>query len=181
MAICSSLNSILKTNSCEGNNVGGIYTVYIADQLDVSGYTTDINSSASGYTITGMTMIGSVKHNTFQFNRNLGNFKVETTVDLLAGSTYHKATLTLKFLRREASKSRAIQILGEGQRYLSVIIKDAVGTYTYMDFAQVSGGGEDTGTKKEDGNSYDVVITSDMISKPLFINEATVTSVVTVL
>ena len=174
MASCTSLNSILK--GCDINNVGGIYTVYINDQQEISGTTVDI----TGHTVTAITLTGSNKYQTFQFNRNIGNLKIDSTVDLLAGSTVFKATLTLKFLRREATKSRALQVLGEGQRYLSIIVKDAIGNYTYIDYAQLSGGDEDTGTKKEDGSHYNVIFTADLDNRPYFVASGAVATVITI-
>jgi hypothetical protein len=65
------------------------------------------------------------------------------------------------FSRREATKSRALKILGEGQRDLAVIIKDANEKYWYFPNAQLSAVTEGSGTAKADGSSYSVVLLAE--------------------
>jgi hypothetical protein len=116
MANCNTLTSILK--SCD-NNLGGIYNVYINDTDNVTAKTVNL----SAHTVTAIT--ASPDYTTFEFKRNVGNFVVSPKIDLNNGSTYFEVTLTLSFTRREAAKSRALQILGEGNRYLDIIVLDA--------------------------------------------------------
>ena len=73
-----------------------------------------VTASASTHQI--VTATATPKFTTFDFSRNVGSVAIEPTIDLINGSTYYEATLTLVFHRREAAKSRALQILGEGQR-----------------------------------------------------------------
>jgi len=169
---CTTLNSIMK--ACEGNNIGGIYEVYINDQDEISATTV----STTAHTITAITLSGAVKYSTFQFQRNVGNFTVEPTVDLVNGSTVYKATITLQFNRREGTKSRSLMLLGEGQRYLSIIVKNANGTYSYFDFAQLSGGAEESGAIKEDGSRYTVTFSADLDQRPYFVDPAIITSTI---
>ncbi len=162
---CQSLNSIMKTG-CEGNNIGGIYEVYINDQNEISGITID-NAT---HTITGITLSGLVKYSTYQFGRNVGSTVIEPAVDLINGSTVFNATITLQFNRREGSKSRSLMLLSEGQRFLSIIVKNAAGNYSYYDYAQLSGGAEDSGTVKEDGSKYTVTFAASMDQRPYFVD-----------
>lgn len=155
---CNTIESILK--GCDTNS-GGIYEVYINDQDNITG--TTVNTSA--HTITGITTNGTL-YETFQFKRNIGNLVVSPAIDLANGSTYYPATLSLIFHKREASKSRALQILAEGQRYLSIIVKDANGKYWYIDYAQLNGGDEDSGTAKADGSKYTVTFLADLDNRP---------------
>lgn len=168
---CTTINSMLK--SCGGNNIGGIYEVYIHDTDAVGG--TGINVSA--HTISAMT--STTDFSIFQFNRNIGNFTVEPSIDLINGSTFYTATITLQFNRREGSKSRALTILGEGQRYLSIIVKSADGTYTYFDYMQLNGGAEESGTVKADGSKYTVTFVGELETRPYFIDSSVVTTLTT--
>jgi hypothetical protein len=165
---CNTLTSI--TKSCS-NNQGGIYSVYINDTDNVI-----VAASASTWQITSAT--ASPKFTSFEFSRNVGSVTVEPTIDLINGSTFFMATITLVFHRREAAKSRALQILGEGQRYLDIIFLDANGVYWYIDHAQLNGGTEETGTTKADGSKYTVTFVAEMDNRPYEISKTLVTSVI---
>jgi hypothetical protein len=165
---CTTLTSI--TKSCS-NNQGGIFSVYINDTDNVI-----VTASASTYQIT--TATASPKFTSFEFSRNVGSVAIEPTIDLINGSTYYEATLTLVFHRREAAKSRALQILAEGQRYLDIIFLDANGVYWYLDHAQLSGGTEETGTARADGSKYTVTFIAQMENRPYEISKTLVTSVI---
>jgi len=166
---CTTLTSI--TKSCS-NNQGGIFSVYINDTDNVT-----ITASASTYQITGAS--ASPKFTPFEFSRNVGSVAIEPTIDLINGSTYYEATLTLVFHRREAAKSRALQILAEGQRYLDIIFLDANGVYWYLDHAQLSGGTEETGTARADGSKYTVTFIAQMENRPYEISKTLVTNIIT--
>lgn len=168
---CNTISSILK--GCDSNNIGGIYEIYIQDQ-DLVG-TPTVNTTA--HTITALT--ASSDFSIFQFKRNVGELKVDSAIDLLAGSSIHNATVTIKLTRREGTKSRAISILGEGQRFLAIIVKGADGQYTYIDYAQLSVTNESTGVKKEDGTSYELTFVSNMDTLPYFIDSGVVTTLTT--
>lgn len=157
---CTTLTSI--TKGCS-NNQGGIVAVYINEVDNISAVT----SSALTHTITGITgPTAGIKFTSFEFVRNVGSVTIEPTIDLVNGSTYYEATMTLVFHRREASKSRALQILGEGQRYLDIIYLDANGIYWFLDHAQLSGGAEETGTARGDGSKYTVTFVAQMDTRP---------------
>lgn len=155
MANCNSLSSILK--GCDTNS-GGIYEAYIIDQDDVLAYT----ANTSAHTITAMTLDTGTTYSTYQFKRNVGNMVINPAIDLVNGSSFFNHNITLVFHKREASKSRAIQVLGEGQRYLSIIIKDANGKYWYTEYMQLNGGDEETGTAKADGSKVTVTFLGEM-------------------
>lgn len=165
---CTTLTSI--TKSCS-NNQGGIYSVYINDTDNVI-----VAASASTWQITSAT--ASPKFTSFEFNRNVGSVTVDPKIDLINGSTYFEVKVSLVFHRREAAKSRALQILGEGQRYLDIIFLDANGTYWYIDHAQIDGGTEETGTTKADGSKYTVTFMAQMDNRPYEISKTLVTPVI---
>jgi hypothetical protein len=103
----------------------------------------------------------SSNYEAFEFRRNTGNFTEETAVDFANGSSFVTATVSLMFHRREASKSKAIKILSEGQRDLAIIVKDANGKYWYFPFAQLSATAEGSGTAKADGSKYSVTFIAE--------------------
>lgn len=149
---CTTLENIAK--GCDGN-LGGIVAVYINDQANV----TAITETDATWTIDSIT--ASEPYEVFEFRRNTGNYTEESAIDLVNGSSFVTGTLNLMFSRREALVSRAIKILGEGQRDLSVIVKDANGKYWYFPYAQVSATGEGSGTMKADGSKYSVTLIAE--------------------
>lgn len=167
---CNSLINILK--GCDANNIGGIYEVYIVDQDAVTASTVD----TTAHTITALT--STTDFSIFQFKRNVGNFVTEETRDLIAGSNVVKSTVTLQFNRREGSKSRALSILGEGQRYLAMIVKSADGTYTYFKDMQLMSNNEDSGTARADGSKYTVVFTGEDATYPLFVSASVIPALI---
>ena len=114
------------------------------------------------------------EYSKFSFSRNVGNFTTEETRDLLVGSNVVKSTLTIVLNRREGSKSRAISILGEGQRYLSIIVKAANGTYTHFKDMQLMSSAEDSGTAKTDGSKYTLTFSNEEENYPYFVTPAIV-------
>jgi len=166
---CNNLNSILK--SCD-NNQGGIYNIYINDTDNIVSETV----STTAHTITAIS--ASTDFTTFEFKRNVGNVTIEPTIDLINGSTFYTATVSLVFHRREASKSRALTILAEGQRYLNMIFLDANGLYWYIDHAQLNGGTEETGTAKADGSKYTVTFVAEMSTRPYLVTSGIVAALI---
>lgn len=167
---CNSLESILK--GCDSNNVGGIYEIYVIDQDSITA--TTLSTTAHTVTNFGTTEDFEI----FQFKRNVGNFTTEETRDLLVGSNIVKGTITLQFNRREGSKSRALSVLGEGQRYLGVIVKSADGTYTYFKDVQLMSANEDSGTAKADGSKYTVTFTNEEANYPYFVDSAIIADLI---
>lgn len=157
MPICNTLVEILKT--CEPFNSGGIYRLLIND----SSNQTYLAASASTHMITGLTY--STDFVEFEFNRNVGSVLSSTKIDFANGSSYPEVTATLVLARREAAKSRAIQILGEGQRFLDIIYQDANKNWWFIDHAQLATDEEDSGTAKADGSKYTITFRAEMDNK----------------
>jgi hypothetical protein len=85
----------------------------------------------------------------------------EAAIDLVNGSSYYTQTITLMFHRREAAKSKAIKILGEGQRDLALVVGDANGKYWYFPTAQLTAVAEGSGTAKADGSKYSITFVAE--------------------
>jgi hypothetical protein len=150
---CTTLTSILK--SCD-SNIGGIVSILINDQDNVVGPIVDDGN----YLITDF---GTVTEAfvPFEFRRNTGMYTEEAAIDLVNGSSFYTQTVTLIFHRREAAKSKAIKILGEGQRDLALVVGDANGKYWYFPYAQLTAVTEGSGTAKADGSKYSVTFVSE--------------------
>jgi len=150
---CTTLTTILK--GCD-NNMGGITSIYINDMENLGTLTVDTNN----WEVTSFgTLVDEFVE--FEFRRNTGNFTEELANDFINGSQFYTQTITLMFHRREASKSKAIKILGEGQRDLALVVGDANGKFWYFENAQLSAVSEGSGTAKADGSKYSVTFVAE--------------------
>jgi hypothetical protein len=148
---CNELETIIK--SCDNNN-GGIYTAYIGDMDDIA----TITENPATWSITAMTLAALTPALSFHFKRNTSNYTDEVASDLIAGSSFATSTINLVFHRRDADKSKAIKILGEGQRYLYVVVGDANGLFWYFPYMQLTTNAGGSGTGRADGSNYNVTL-----------------------
>ena len=146
---CEALQSIAKT--CD-NNTGGIRTVWICQQENVTTATPD-------WEITSLVLTDPA--NVYAINRNTGNYTEETAIDLINGSSFVTQTITLMFNRRDKDKSEAINVLGSGQQYLAVFIQDANDKYWYFENVQLTATGEGSGTARADGSKYSITLLAE--------------------
>jgi hypothetical protein len=154
---CENLETIVK--SCL-NNSGGIFKVYINQQDNIDGFTLD--SAPNSWTIDSITLIGGGDlYTEFEIRRNTGSYTEDAAIDLVNGSSYVTATISLMFHRRDQTKSQAIKVLGAGQQYLNAIIEDANGKYWYFPYLQLSAVGEGSGTARADGSKYSVTLIAE--------------------
>lgn len=149
---CTTLEDIVK--GCD-NNIGGITAVYVNDMDNITSTTED----DATWTVTAQTV--SARYQTFEFRRNVGNFTEDAAIDLANGSSFITQVINLMLHRREAAKSRALKIAGEGQRDLAIIVKDANAKYWYFPYSQLTAVGEGSGTAKADGSKYSVAFTAE--------------------
>ena len=144
------------------NNLGGIKGLWLWDMVDdklVASSTFDNATYAwTAYDITQGTLTTPIA---FAFNQKGSNYTEETTVSLENGSTFVATTVNLIFSRREALKSKAIKILGEGQRFLGALILDGNGIYWLIENLQLTGTGEGSGTTGGDGSKYSVTLSAE--------------------
>ena len=168
---CNTLTSILK--SCD-NNIGGITSIYINDQDSVD--TTEIIVDTN-WTITDFGTLVT-QFVPFEFRRNTGMFTEEAAIDLVNGSSFVTQTITLIFHRREASKSKAIKILGEGQRDLALVVGDANGKYWYFPKAQLTAVTEGSGTAKADGSKYSVTFVAENENLAFEVNASEIPNII---
>ncbi len=88
---CSTLEEILK--SCD-NNSGGIYTLLINQQDNITGITT--NETGTNWEVTAITH--TAPYVALEFKRNTGSFTEDGTIDLVNGSSYAEALIALILL-----------------------------------------------------------------------------------
>lgn len=151
---CATLEQIIKDCS---NNSGGIYTLLINQQDNISGITTD--ETGTNWEVTAITKTAPFV--ALEFKRNTGSFTEEGAIDLVNGSSYVTQTINLMFHRRDQEKSRAIKVLGAGQQYLTAVVGDANGKYWYFPYLQVSAYGEGSGTTRADGSKYSLTLIAE--------------------
>lgn len=152
---CENLESIVK--SCD-NNSGGIFKVYINQQDNID----DIVVPTGTWEISDINLIvGGDLYTEFEIRRNTGSYTEDAAIDLVNGSSYVTATISLMFHRRDQAKSQAIKVLGAGQQYLNAIIEDANGKYWYFPYLQLSAVGEGSGQNRADGSKYSVTLIAE--------------------
>jgi len=151
---CATLEEILK--DCL-NNSGGIYTLLINQQDNITAITTD--EMSTNWEVTAITH--SAPYVPLEFKRNTGSFTEEGAIDLVNGSSYVTQTINLMFHRRDQEKSRAIKVLGAGQQYLNAVVGDANGKFWYFPFLQVSAYGEGSGVARADGSKYSLTLLAE--------------------
>jgi hypothetical protein len=152
---CEALETIVK--SCD-NNSGGIEKIWINQQDNIDQATVPTGT----WEIDAITLaVGAPEYTPFEIRRNTGSYVEDAAIDLVNGSSYVTATISLMFHRRDQDKSQAIKILGAGQQYLNAIVKDMNGKYWYFPFLQLSAVGEGSGTARADGSKYSVTLVAE--------------------
>lgn len=157
--VCTTLSNIVK--DC-ANNTGGLRNAYIFDMEDITSIAED-NTTWKVTTLDITTDLGvtSVPPTEFEFKRNIASYTEDESAELTSGNNTNTVTLNLVFTRRDALKSRSLKILGEGQRYLGIMVKDANGKYWLIKDAQLSATAEGSGTARADGSKYAVTFIAE--------------------
>jgi hypothetical protein len=173
---CEALETIVK--SCD-NNSGGIEKIWINQQDNIDTFALDATNT---WTVDSITLVaGAPDYTPFEIRRNTGSYVEDAAIDLVNGSSYVTATISLMFHRRDQDKSQAIKILGAGQQYLNAIVKDMNGKYWYFPYLQLSAVGEGSGTTRADGSKYSVTLIAENDFLAYEIESAAVAAVVTAL
>lgn len=149
---CTTLIDVAK--GCD-NNMGGIVRVLINDSANIASKITD--------TVTWevQTIVKTAVYVEFKFGRNVGNYTEDRQNSPENGSYYYQQNIMLKLFKREGSKSKAINIAGEGQRDLDIIVEDANGIFWNFERAQLMTDTGGSGTAKADGSNYEITFTSE--------------------
>jgi hypothetical protein len=139
---------------CDRNS-GGIHQILVGDMTDISTQTTN-NAT---WTITAMTV--ATEPIEIEVKRKVSNYVEDEQNDFVNGSVVVTSTITTMLHRRDADKSRKLNLLGAGQRYLYVICKDANGKYWFFPNVQLQSVGEGSGQERADGSKYAVVFVGE--------------------
>ena len=170
---CEALETIVK--SCD-NNSGGIEKIWINQQDNIDTFALDATNT---WTVDSITLVaGAPDYTPFEIRRNTGSYVEDAAIDLVNGSSYVTATISLMFHRRDQDKSQAIKILGAGQQYLNAIVKDMNGKYWFFPYLQLSAVGEGSGTTRADGSKYSVTLIAENDFLAYEIESAAVAAVV---
>jgi hypothetical protein len=139
------------------DNAGGLREVYLFDTVDLTTLTLDpVTNLVNAITIAG----GTPSIAKFEFLRETASFTDEMAGDFGVGSNIWTTTLNMMFPRRNASKTTAIALLAQGQRYLSGLAKDENGEWHFFYDLQLSAVGEGSGDTKASGSKYSVTLVS---------------------
>jgi hypothetical protein len=149
---CITLEDIV--NDCARNS-GGLANIYVGDMDAIITKTLD----PATHTITTFTATEAPIN--LNIKRKTSNFVEDGAEDFVNGSSVVTTTITAMLHRRAAEKSRALNILTAGQRYLYIIVEDLNGKFWYFDFAQLQTTGEGSGQERADGSKYSVVFVAE--------------------
>ena len=139
---------------CERNS-GGIHQILVGDMTDISTQT----ANNATWIITAMTVANLPIE--IEVKRKVSNYVEDEQNDFVNGSVVVTSTITTMLHRRDADKSRKLNLLGAGQRYLYVICKDANGLYWYFPNVQLQSVGGGSGQERADGSKYAVVFVGE--------------------
>ena len=139
---------------CDRNS-GGIHQILVGDMTDISAQT----ANNATWIITAMTV--ATEPIEIEVKRKVSNYVEDEQNDFVNGSVVVTSTITTMLHRRDADKSRKLNLLGAGQRYLYVICKDANGKYWFFPNVQLQSVGEGSGQERADGSKYAVVFVGE--------------------
>jgi hypothetical protein len=131
------------------NNIGGVNKIYLTDFDNI------ISLSASGGTISTITMASASNFYEFEFNRESAVFTEDLVKDVTAGSALFEQTLEMTIPRRDVNKRNTLALLT--QRDLAVIFRDSNGIFWYPGLEEgmyLSESTSTTGQAKADGSNY---------------------------
>jgi hypothetical protein len=171
MSLCPALEDIL--NGCD-RNTGGLHEIYVGLMDDISAIT-EVESS---WSVTAMTVTSAPI--TIEVKRKTSNYTSEETNDFVNGSNVVTTTVTANLHRRSADKSKALNILSSGQRYLYAFLKDANGLFWYVPYLQLATNGGGSGQERADGSNYTVTLIAEDDHTPYVVDAAIVAAALAV-
>lgn len=154
-------------------SIGGIVEAYIANYDDVSSVTAEEK-------VTAIKMEPGKQFYKYTFRPGTGSMTSTLNADPAAGTNYVSTELLLQFNRMETTKRIEVSALAVGD--LSVIVKDANGTYWYLgkdEPVTASAGTGQTGTARADGNYYQITLTDNAATWPLEVDGSIVEALLT--
>lgn len=156
-------------------NVGGIREIYIANYDEVTTIEVDEVSNM----IKTITMADSAKFKKYAFKKNTSSMTSTLNVDPANGVNFVQTDLTVVFAKQETVKRMEIAKLSLGE--LRVIVLDANGKYWFLgqeEFVSATSGSAETGTNRQDGNRYSIVLTDYSSSYPYEVDPSIVAGLI---
>ena len=156
-------------------NVGGVREVYIANYGDV----TTIELDEVSNMIKTITMADTAKFKKYAFKKNTSSMTSTLNVDPANGVNFVQTDLTVVFAKQETVKRMEIAKLSLGE--LRVIVLDANGKYWFLgqeEFVSATSGTAETGTNRQDGNRYQIVLTDYSSSYPYEVDPTIISGIV---
>ena len=172
MACSQVLNGIAA--DCQ-TNVGGVREIYIANYSDVTTIEVDEVSNM----IDTITMAETAKFKKYAFKKNTSSMTSTLNVDPANGVNFVQTDLTVVFAKQETVKRMEIAKLSLGE--LRVIVKDANGKYWFLgqeEFVSATSGSAETGTNRQDGNKYTIVLSDYSSSYPYEVDPSIIAGIV---
>ena len=168
---CPSLEDIL--SGCE-RNTGGLHEIYVGLMDDISA----ITEAESTWSVTAMTV--TTAPITIEVKRKTSNYSSDEQNDFVNGSNVVTTTVTANLHRRSADKSKALNILSSGQRYLYAYLLDANGVYWYVPYLQLQSNAGGSGQERADGSNYAVTLVAEDDHTPYVVDAAIVAAALAV-
>ena len=156
-------------------NVGGVREIYIANSSDVTTVEVDETSNM----IKTITMADTAKFKKYAFKKNTSSMTSTLNVDPANGVNFVQTDLTVVFAKQETVKRMEIAKLSLGE--LRVIVLDANGKYWFLgqeEFVSATSGTAETGTNRQDGNRYQIVLTDYSSSYPYEVDPTVISGIV---
>ena len=172
MSCVQALNGIAA--DCQ-TNVGGVREIYIANYSDVKTSEGDEVSNM----IDTITMADTAKFKKYAFKKNTSSMTSTLNVDPANGVNFVQTDLTVVFAKQETVKRMEIAKLSLGE--LRVIVLDANGKYWFLgqeEFVSATSGTAETGTNRQDGNRYQIVLTDYSSSYPYEVDPTVISGIV---
>lgn len=156
-------------------NVGGVREIYIANYSDVTTVEVDETSNM----IKTITMADTAKFKKYAFKKNTSSMTSTLNVDSANGINFVQTDLTVVFAKQETVKRMEIAKLSLGE--LRVIVLDANGKYWFLgqeEFVSATSGSAETGTNRQDGNRYSIVLTDYSASYPYEVDPSIISGLI---
>lgn len=164
---CNTIEEIL--NDCS-NPIGGIKRIYLNDQDNVVSETVNLTA----WTVT---VSASTSYETIEFRKNLGTYTEDYSKED-DGAIIFNQTITIPLHGRDATKSRKINILAEGQRYLSMVVEMNSGAFVYFDNVQLTSLADGSGAAKTEASKYTITFVAESTHLAYFMSSSDVASII---
>jgi hypothetical protein len=162
--ICNTILGVAK--DCE-NNIGGlIKEVIFFDMDDID----TLTENSTTWNIDALTLTTTAV--SFALTKDTSNYEEVLANELNTRNTNVTTTVNLIMNRRAALKSKAIQTLAEGVRFLGGVVRDGNNTYWLLKDLQITEVGGGSGTTRTEGSQYNITMVGETDTTAKTVSEA---------